>query len=112
MAGGGRGEPLVYLNIMEVRGEKIAAICDEGLLGARLVDTRLGIVFHVNERFYGGQLVPLSYALQRAEEATIINLVGEASVRGAVERGLIHPEAVIRVAGVPHAQAVRMPQPY
>ena len=106
------GEPMVYLNIIEVRGEKIAAICDEELLDAKLVDTELGIVFHVNKRFYGGQLVPLSYALQRAEEATILNLVGEKAVRGAIERGLIHPAAVIKVAGVPHAQAVRMPSPY
>lgn len=101
-------EPLVYLKVSEVRGEKLVAICDRDLLGARLIDTELGITFHVNEYFYGGELVPVSYAMMKAREATIINLVGEASVNAAIREGLVHPEAVIRIAGVPHAQAVRM----
>jgi hypothetical protein len=104
-------EPMVYMRLTEVRGEKVLAVCDEQLLGAKLVDTELNIVFHVNEKFYGGELVPLSYAIMKAEEATIINLVGEKAVEAAVRAGLVHPEAVIRIAGVPHAQAVKM-MPY
>ena len=99
-------EPLVYINIIEARGEKIVAMCDQDLLGVKLVDGKL--VLHVNERFYGGQLVPLSYAMSKAREATILNLVGESVVNAAIKEGLVHPEAVIRVAGVPHAQAVKM----
>ena len=102
-------EPMVYMKLTEVRGEKVLALCDQELLGARLVDTSLNIVFHVNDRFYGGELVPLSYAIARAAEATIINLVGENVVAAAVKAGLVHPEAVVRIAGVPHAQAVKMP---
>ncbi len=95
------------MKVMDVQGEKIVAICDEELLGRKLVDGEL--VLHVTEAFYGGQLVPLSYALQKALEATVLNLVGENIVNAAIREGLIHPEAVIRVAGVPHAQAVKMP---
>ncbi|BES81223.1 DUF424 domain-containing protein [Pyrodictium abyssi] len=99
-------EPLVYINIIEAHGEKIVAMCDQDLLGVKLVDGKL--VLHVNERFYGGQLVPLSYAMNKAREATVLNLVGENVVNAAIKEGLVHPEAVIRVAGVPHAQAVKM----
>jgi len=103
------GEPMAYMRLTEVRGEKVLAACDEDLLGARLVDTELNIVFHVNDRFYGGDLVPVSYVIAKAAEATIINLVGEKIVEAAVRAGLVHPEAVLRIAGVPHAQAVKMP---
>jgi hypothetical protein len=97
------------MRLTEIRGEKVLAVCDKELLGAKLVDTSLNIVFHVNDRFYGGELVPVSYAIARAEEATILNLVGEKIVEAAVKAGLVHPEAVVRIAGVPHAQAVKMP---
>ncbi|ABM80928.1 DUF424 domain-containing protein [Hyperthermus butylicus] len=103
---GSSGEPMVYMKVMEVHGEKIVAICDEELLGKKFVEGEL--VLHINEEFYRGQLVPLSYAMQRAWEATILNLVGENTVNAAIKEGLIHPDAVIRIAGVPHAQAVRM----
>jgi hypothetical protein len=98
---------MVYMKVMEVRGEKIIAICDEDLLGKKLVEG--DIVLHIAESFYGGQLVPLSYAIQKAMEATVLNLVGENTVNAAIREGLVHPEAIIRVRGVPHAQAVRMP---
>ncbi len=102
-------EPMVYMKLMEVRGEKILAVCDEELLDAKLIDSEIGIVFHVNKRFYGGELVPVSYALMKAREATILNLVGEKIVEAAIREGLVHPEAVMRIAGVPHAQTVKMP---
>ena len=100
------GEPMVYMNVMEVRGERIVAICDSDLLGLKLVDGER--VLHVDPRFYGGQLVPISVAMKEAKAATIVNLVGENSVSAAVREGIIHPMAVVRVAGVPHAQAVRV----
>ncbi|MET1102360.1 MAG: DUF424 family protein [Pyrodictiaceae archaeon] len=101
-------EPMVYIKIHEERGERIVAICDEELLDKKLVDAKLGIVFHVNREFYGGSLVPLSMAIEEAKNATILNIVGEKIVSAAIRNELIHPDAVIRIAGVPHAQAIRM----
>ena len=108
MTGASGEEPMVYIKVMEVRGEKLVAICDEKLLDAKLIDRNLGIVFHVNREFYGGELVPVSYAMMRAKEATILNLVGDDTVSAAIREGLVHPAAVIRIGGVPHAQAVKM----
>jgi hypothetical protein len=99
-------EPLVYIKIHEAEGSKIAAICDKDLLGKRIVGS--GLMIHVNEEFYGGLLVPVSVAMEKAEEAAILNLVGENAVSAAIKRGLVHPDAVIRIAGVPHAQALKM----
>jgi len=105
-------EPLVYMKISETQGEKVIAICDQELLGLKIVDKELNIVFYVSEHFYGGELVPVSYAMSKAKEATILNLVGENTVSAAIKEGLVHPDAVIRIAGVPHAQAVQMKMVY
>ena len=99
---------LVYLNIHVVSGEKIAAICDEELFGKKLVDSTLGIEFNVSGPFYGGELVPVEYAMAKAREADIINLVGKRSVEAAMREGFVHPEAVLEIAGVPHAQVVKV----
>lgn len=99
-------EPLVYMRVVEARGEKIVAICDKDLLGVKLVEKN--IVLNVDPHFYQGELVPLSYAIREAKTATILNIIGENIVNAAIREGLIHPQAVIRVAGVPHAQAVVM----
>ncbi len=94
------------MKIYEVNGEKVVAICDEELLGERLSEGK--VVLYVDPAFYGDQLVPLSVALREAEDATILNLVGERIVNEAIRRGLVHPDAVLRVNGVPHAQVVKM----
>jgi hypothetical protein len=38
---------------------------------------------------------------------TIINLVGEQIVNGAIKCGIVHPDAIIDIAGVPHVQIMR-----
>ncbi len=100
-------EPLVYMKVYEVSGERIIAICDEEVLGKKFSED--DITLYVDPTFYGGQLVPLSIALAEARQATMLNLVGEKIVEAAIRAGLVHPAAVIRVQGVPHAQVVKMP---
>ncbi|AEM39811.1 hypothetical protein Pyrfu_1958 [Pyrolobus fumarii 1A] len=99
-------EPLVYMKVFEVNGEKLVAICDEEVLGARLKEDK--ITLYVDPNFYGERLVPLSVALEEAKTATLLNLVGENIVNAAVREGLVHPQAILRVQGVPHAQVIRM----
>jgi len=41
------------------------------------------------------------------ENSTIVNMVGKNIVKKAIERGYVHPEAVIEIEGVPHAQIVK-----
>ncbi len=103
----GQEEPMVYMKIYEVNGERLIAICDEELLGVKLREGEISL--YVDPAFYGDQLVPLSVALAEARQATMLNLVGEKIVNAAIREGLVHPAAVLRVQGVPHAQVVKMP---
>ena len=84
----------------------LLAACDEKLLGETLRDGK--IVFKVGEEFYKGSKIPVDEAIELMEESTVVNLVGANIVNKAIEQGLVHPEAVLNICGVPHAQIVRM----
>ncbi|RLI11084.1 DUF424 domain-containing protein [Candidatus Bathyarchaeota archaeon] len=93
------------MNIIRSGAHSIVAICDEELLGRTLREG--GIVFEVSERFYGGQLVDVDTALQIAAQYSVVNMVGERVVSRAIELGLVHQAAVMRIEGVPHAMVLR-----
>ena len=84
----------------------LLATCDAELLGKILREGK--IVFEVREEFFKGSKVSVDEAIDLMKQSTIVNMVGQNIVGKAIERGLIHPEAVLRISGVPHAQIVKM----
>jgi len=96
----------VYVKVFRQGGHILVAACDAELLGKTLKDG--DVVFEVREGFYGGSLVCVDKAMGLVREATCANLVGSTIVDSAVREGLVHPQSVIRVSGVPHVQIVRM----
>lgn len=96
----------VYVNIKKWGRHVSLAICDVDLLGKTLRDR--DIVFVIREEFYKGSKMNVDDAVNLINQSTIVNMVGETIVKRAVERGIIHPEAVLRISGIPHAQIVKM----
>jgi len=96
----------VYVKIRKWGGCTLLATCDANLLGRVLREGK--IVFEIREEFYKGLKVSLEEAIDLVEQSTIVNMVGHRIVRRAVEKGLIHPEAIIKISGVPHAQIIKM----
>lgn len=82
----------------------ILAVCDTGLLGqdysegSRQLDLR--------QPFYGGSETGKEELLGLMKKAYIVNLVGEESVGCALEAKIISESNVVRISGVPHAQAL------
>ncbi len=66
------------------------------------------IVFEVKEGFYKGSKVSVEEAMELVRQCTIVNMVGKRIVKRAVREGLVHPEAVLEISGVPHAQIVKL----
>lgn len=93
---------------MRVRNETIVAICDKELLGRKFKDNKKGIIFEVKENFFKGDKMSIDDSLTYLKSASIANLVGERIVGKAAKEGLIHHSAVIKIAGIPHAQLIRM----
>jgi hypothetical protein len=94
------------MNLRKIGGNVLLAICDVEILGKTLRKGK--IVFHVKEEFYRGSKVNVEEADAMIEHSTIINMVGRNVVDKAVEKGYVHPEAVLNIEGVPHAQIVKI----
>jgi hypothetical protein len=93
------------MSIRKVGGNMLLAMCDAEILGKTLRQGK--IVFHVKERFYRGSKVNIEEAVAMIEHSTIVNMVGRNVVQRAVDEGYVHPEAVLNIDGVPHAQIVK-----
>ena len=96
----------VYVKIRRWGRQVLLAVCDAEILGKTLRDS--DITFEVSEKFYKGYKTSVDDAIDLIEESTIVNLVGVNIVKRAIERGYVHPEAVIKICGVPHAQIVKI----
>ena len=96
----------VYVNIKKIGRNVLLAICDVEILGRTLREGK--IVFCVKEDFYKGAKVNVEEAVSMIENSNIVNMVGRNVVRKAIEKGYVHPEAVLNIEGIPHAQVVKL----
>jgi hypothetical protein len=95
----------VYLNVKKVGQNVVLAVCDCDLLGKTLREGK--IVFHIKDEFYKGKKTTADEAVGLIGHSTIVNLVGKTCVGEAISQGYVHPEAVIKIEGVPHAQIMK-----
>jgi hypothetical protein len=96
----------VYINIRKIGGNVLLAICDIEILGKTLHEGK--ITFHVKEEFYKGTRVSVEEAIAMMENSTIVNMIGKNIVSKAMEKGYVHPDAILNIEGVPHAQIVKL----
>lgn len=96
----------MYINLRKIGNNVLLAICDTELLGKTLREGK--IIFHVKEEFYKGAEVNIEEAVDMIANSTIVNMVGKCVVKKAIEKGYVHPEAVLEIEGVPHAQIVKL----
>ncbi|MCX8151221.1 MAG: DUF424 family protein [Candidatus Bathyarchaeota archaeon] len=96
----------VYVNLKKVGGNVLLAICDVDLLGKTLRQGK--IVFQIKNEFYNGGKVTVEEAVDMIENSNIVNMVGKCCVAQAIAKGYVHPEAVLQIEGVPHAQIVKV----
>jgi len=96
----------VYLNIKKMGQNVLLAVCDCDLLGRTLREGK--IVFHIKNEFYNGRKATVEEAVDLIGNSTIVNLVGKCCVEKAIAEGFVHPEAVLNIEGVPHAQIMKL----
>jgi len=96
----------VYLNVKKVGQNVVLAVCDCDLLGLTLREGK--IVFKVKNEFYNGRKATVDEAVGLISNSTIVNLVGKTCVETAIKQGYVHPEGVIKIQGIPHAQIVKL----
>jgi hypothetical protein len=94
------------MNLRKIGNTVLLAMCDAEILGKTLREGK--IVFHVREEFYKGARVSIEEAMAVIENSTIVNMIGKNVVQRSIEKGYVHPEAVLNVEGTPHAQIVKV----
>ena len=96
----------VYVNLKQIGKNVLLAICDVELLGKTLREGK--IVFHVKDEFYNGRKASVEEAVGMITNSTIVNLVGKNCVEKAIAKGYVHPDAVLEIEGIPHAQIIKL----
>jgi hypothetical protein len=97
---------MISIKIYKQGKDLLVGACDEKLLGKRFEEGKFQI--DVKKEFYGGKRVTREALKAYLEGATIANLVGQETIKCAIEAGIIDPACVIKIKGIPHAQMVRM----
>ena len=95
----------VWVNVINQDANVMITACDAELLGKTIGDSSRKIV--VSEGFYGGTLMSSEEAIRIIKRATSANLLGSNVVKAAVNEGLIHPEAIVKIADVSHALFIK-----
>ena len=96
---------LVYLRSYNTDKGTMVACCDKDLMGKTFREGRLKL--SLDSKFYGDSLLGLAEALVLMETAESLNLVGRDIIDAAIGKGLVHPDAVISIDGVPHVQVMK-----
>ena len=94
------------MNFKKIGRNVLLCMCDTEILGRTLREGK--IIFCVKEDFYKGTKVDVEEAMSMIESSTIVNMVGKNIVKEAIEKGFVHPEAVLKIEGIPHAQIVKL----
>lgn len=97
---------MISIKIYRQGNDILLAACDENLIGKTFEEGKFQI--EVKKDFYDGERVTPEILKKLLKDVTIANLVGDETIRHAIEIGLIDPECVIKIKGIPHAQMVKM----
>ena len=97
---------MISMKIYKQGDRLMISACDKNLIGKKFKEGKFQI--DVSKNFYNGKLVDTKTLRRYLEDAAIANLVGKETVNYAIKLGLVDPECVLKVKGVPHAQMVRM----
>jgi hypothetical protein len=95
-----------YVRIFKDKNCVMVAACDENTLGKTFREGKKKL--EVAPGFYGGDLCSIDETMQALEAANIGNLVGGNVIDAAVQRGLVDPDAIVRIGGVPHVQIIKI----
>lgn len=97
---------MISIRIYQRGNDLLLGACDEKLLGKKFEDGKFQI--EVRKEFYDGERITPEVLKKLLIEATIANLVGKDTIKCAIEAGVVDPECIIKIRGIPHAQMVRM----
>lgn len=96
----------MYLKIHKQGNQIVLAACDCEIIGSKLKKGKLTV--EITENFYKGEKVSEDRMVESLRNITSANLFGEKVIDCAIKCGMVDPDTVIIIDGVPHAQIYRV----
>ena len=84
----------------------IVAICDQDIIGKEFHEGKFHL--QVSESFYKGELKTEEEVREIMLQFSSLNIVGKESINLALALGVISPESLLTIQGVPHAQTLSL----
>ena len=94
-----------FAKVYRCQDEVILAACDQDVHGKTFENETMHL--EVDSLFYGDELIDHDDLVSLFNTFTIANLVGSNIVKHAIDVGLVEPDNIINIEGVPHAQIAR-----
>jgi hypothetical protein len=94
----------MIVKVHKKQEKTVVAVCDDDLLGKRFEEGDLQL--DLTSDFYAGTKMDEKEAGDLVRNADIVNLVGEQSVKLGIEEGIVEKDRILKVDGIPHAEAV------
>lgn len=96
------GEQPFRMRVHRSGAEVLVAVSDADLVGKLFRED--GRRLDVRAEFYGTDGADAPDVIRHLRGCTIANLVGVATVTLAIQHGLVNPDMILDIGGVPHAQ--------
>lgn len=96
----------MYMKTHESDANVLVAVCDKNIVGKTFREGEL--VLKLDEWFYKGDDATDDEIKNALCCATVANITGEKSIACAVDCGVIDPDTIIYIEGIPHAQMVQL----
>ena len=87
------------VRISDYQKNTMVNMCDAELIGKDIVDGELKI--HINESYYGKQLVDKDEAMSFLKSASIMNLVGKETISLAIDLGIGSESGIKIISDIP-----------
>jgi|TARA_B100001105_G_scaffold23086_1_gene16357 hypothetical protein len=87
------------VRIFDYQKKTMLNMCDAELIGKDVVDGELKI--HINENYYGKQIVDKAEAISLLSSASMLNLVGKETISLAINLGIGSESGVKIISDVP-----------
>ena len=94
----------MIVKIHKTGGRVILAVCDSNLIGKKFEDGKLQL--DLTSEFYKGDKLDPARTLELMKIANIVHLVGKKSVEIGIKAKIIDKKKIIKIKGIPHAEAV------
>ena len=85
-------------------GRKLAAICDNNLIGKKFEEKNLQL--DLTSNFYKGEEKSEKEVINLLKGCHLVNIIGEKSINLAIKLGIADKNKIIKIKGIPHAQAI------